>query len=106
MNTYPDEFDFDLIRTYGWYKAANRGNNLTGVSRDHIISVRYGFDNGISPEIISHPANCQLMQHGLNVSKSSGCGITLDELKVKIDAWDAKYGKFTPLPWKDAKTIQ
>src|ERR1044072_310991 len=28
LNDYPDEFDFSLIKRYGWYKAANRGNNL------------------------------------------------------------------------------
>lgn len=91
LNDYPDEFDFNLIETYGWYKAKNRGNNLTGVSRDHIVSVRYGFDNNIDPKIIAHPANCQLLQHGKNVSKGKSCNLTLQELLEKIEQWNLKY---------------
>ena len=90
---FPDEFDIGLVEQHGWYKAKNRGNNLTGVSRDHIVSVRYGFDNGISPELISHPANCQLLQHGMNVSKGKNCDLTIEELFVKISNWNDKYNK-------------
>lgn len=91
LKDYPDEFDFALIETHGWYKAKNRGNNLGGVSRDHIISVRYGFDNDIDPSIISHPANCQLLKHSDNVSKYIKNGLTLEELLDKIERWDEKY---------------
>jgi hypothetical protein len=89
---YPEEFDLSLIETYGWYKAANRGNNLNGVSRDHIVSVRYGFDNNIDPSIIAHPANCQLMPHSENVKKYTDCHITVEELLERIDRWNKKYG--------------
>ena len=41
LKDYPEEFDFSLVEQHGWYSAANRGNNLTGVSRDHMVSVRY-----------------------------------------------------------------
>jgi hypothetical protein len=88
---FPDEFDMSLVEQYGWYKAKNRGDNLTGISRDHIISVRYGFDNNIDPVTIAHPANCQLMQHGKNVSKGTRCDLTIEELFVKIRQWDYKY---------------
>ncbi len=88
---FPDEFDLTLVEQHGWYKATNRGNNLTGVSRDHIVSVRYGFDNRIAPSIIAHPANCQLLQHGTNVSKGKKCDLTIEELFVKISNWNAKY---------------
>lgn len=91
LNDYPDEFDFRLIEQFGWYKAKNRGNNLSGISRDHIISVRYGFDNKIDPKIISHPANCQLMQHGKNVSKGTKCNLTIEELFDRINIWNDKY---------------
>lgn len=56
---YEDEFDFSLIEKYGWYKATNNGNNLDGISRDHMYSIRDGFDNNIDPKLISHPANCK-----------------------------------------------
>ena len=91
LNDFPEEFDFSLIEKYGWYSAANRGNNLNGVSRDHMISIMYGFKNGIPAKIISHPANCTLMRHNDNVSKSTGCSITLEELKLRIEEWDKKY---------------
>jgi len=88
---YPGEFDFGLVEQYGWYAAKNRGNNLDGVSRDHIISVKYGFENNIDPSIISHPANCRLMVHNSNVSKGKKCGMTLEQLQEKIKWWNEKY---------------
>ena len=91
LNSYPDEFDFDMIRKYGWYKAKNRGNNLNGVSRDHIIPIMYGWKHKIPSDIISHPANCQLMRHNDNVSKGITPDITLEALQDKIENWNKKY---------------
>jgi len=91
LNDFPDEFDFALIEEHGWYSAKNHGNNLGGVSRDHIVSVRFGFDNAVSPEIISHPANCKLMVQSRNSSKHSGCDISLEELVVRIEEWNKSY---------------
>lgn len=88
---YPDEFDFSLVEKYGWYKAANRGNNLEGVSRDHMVSISYGFNNNIDPEIIRHPADCQLLMHNENVSKGKNSGIELEELLERIEKWNKKY---------------
>ncbi len=88
LKDFPNKFDFSLIEQFGWYKAKNRGDNLQGVSRDHMVSVRYGFENGIDPKIIAHPANCKLMRHGENSSKHSKCSITLEELKQRIVEWD------------------
>jgi hypothetical protein len=88
---YPEEFDLFLIEEYGWYKAKNRGDNLNGISRDHMISVRYGFDNNIPTEHISHPANCKLMQHSNNSSKNIKCSISYEELLEKIEKWNKKY---------------
>ena len=91
LDLYPDEFDFDLIKKYGWYKAKNRGNNPNGISRDHMYSIKDGFLNGVDPKIISHPANCQLIQQPLNAKKQSKSCITLDQLKERIRIWDEKY---------------
>jgi hypothetical protein len=91
LSDYPDEFDFTLIESYGWYKPKNRGNNLTGISRDHAVSVRYGFDNNLPAVHLSHPANCVLMQHGKNVSKGKNITISYEELLKRIDSWDRKY---------------
>lgn len=84
---YPEYFDLGLVEKYGWYKAANRGNNLTGVSRDHMYSISQGFINNVDPAIISHPANCQLMLQNDNSSKKTKCDITLDELIERITKW-------------------
>jgi endogenous inhibitor of DNA gyrase (YacG/DUF329 family) len=88
---YPDEFDLSLIDQFGWYSAANKGNNIYGVSRDHMISISYGFENRIPAEIISHPANCQLMRHNLNSKKNISCSITVEELEQRIKFWNEKY---------------
>lgn len=91
IKNYPDEFEFALIENHGWYKASNRGNNLTGISRDHMVSCRYGFENNIPFEHIRHPANCKLMVHIENISKYKRCSITYEELLKRIDEWDRKY---------------
>lgn len=91
LRDYPDEFDFSLIEKYGWYKAKNRGDNLTGVSRDHMFSVREGFDRNIDPKILCHPANCQLLPHSDNVTKHKTSSISLEDLVEKIEEWDKKY---------------
>jgi endogenous inhibitor of DNA gyrase (YacG/DUF329 family) len=89
---YPEEFDLDLVRERGFYKSTNAGDNPNGVDRDHMVSVAHGWRNDIDPEIISHPANCQLLPHLENVSKNDECAITLDELKKRIEEWERKYG--------------
>ena len=93
LNNYPTEFEFALVEQHGWYKPKNRGDNLYGVSRDHMVSVKYGFDNNIDSTVISHPANCRLMLQSENVSKNSKNHITYEELLVRIQEWDSKYNK-------------
>lgn len=91
LNNYPDEFNFDLVKKYGWYRATNHGGNGEGVSRDHMISIKWGWINHISPEIISHPANCQLLMHKDNKGKGISCSLTLEQLEEKILLWNKKY---------------
>lgn len=89
LNDYPDKFDFSIVEKYGWYKAPNRGNNPTGISRDHMISVDYGWKNKIPSKVIAHPANCQLLPHNENFDKREKCSITIEELYNRIENWDA-----------------
>lgn len=91
IKNYPTEFDFTLIEKHGWYKPKNHGDNLGGVSRDHIMSVKWGFENKIDSNYIRHPANCQLLIHNDNVSKGKKTSITLDILLERIRVWDSKY---------------
>ena len=90
---YPDKFDLKLLEKYGWYKTRRKDDpteNLNGISRDHMISIREGFKNNIPPEIINHPANCQLMRHIDNNRKNTESSISLSELKERIKNWDKK----------------
>lgn len=93
---YPEEFNISLIDLHGWYacpskKRNNQPKNVSGVSRDHTISVSYGFDHNIDPTIISHPANCRIMLHSANKAKHGKCDMSLDELLDKIKLWNIKY---------------
>lgn len=94
LNSYPEEFNFSLIKENGWYKASNHGNNLKGISRDHMFSVDEGYKNNVDPYLISHPANCKLMKHEDNFKKKTNCSITLKELKDRILYWNNKYGYY------------
>lgn len=93
---FPEEFDLSLIQKYGWYTCPRKNHknltkNINGISRDHLISISYGFANNIDSNIISHPANCTLMIHADNYSKGVKCSITLEELMHRIKIWDNKY---------------
>ena len=88
LSDYPGKFDFSLIEQHGWYKPTNRGNNLNGISRDHMYSVRDGFDSGIDAKLIAHPANCKLVPQRENSSKHKKSSISIEELKTRVENWD------------------
>ena len=85
---YPDYFNLQLIEEYGIYRAKNRGDNLEGIVRDHMLSVKEGFMNNIDPGILAHPANCALIQHRDNCSKNSKSSITIFELLDRIKEFE------------------
>jgi hypothetical protein len=87
LQDYPKKFDSNLIEQYGWYSPSNKGNNLNGVSKDHMFSVKTGFELGIDPNVIKHPANCKIMLHKENQSKRTKSSITLEELLERIKNW-------------------
>lgn len=88
INDFTNKFDVDLIKKFGKYSPSNKGNNLNGVSRDHMYSVKDGFVNNIDSTIIKHPANCKLLVHPENNKKKSQSSITLEELLNRIKMWD------------------
>lgn len=61
------------------------------MSRDHLYTVSDGFKNKVDPNIIKHPANCELILHTDNQKKNVKSKITLDELLKRIESWDKKY---------------
>ena len=94
ISQFPLWFDGSLIEQHGWYSTpgSRKGiKNLNGVSRDHMISINYGYINNIDPKLIGHPANCQLLQHSQNNKKKTDCSITLDELNQKIVEFEKLY---------------
>jgi len=91
LSDYESEFDFLLIKKYGWYSPSNIKNNLNGVSRDHMLSVKEGFELEIDPKLLAHPANCKLMRHKDNALKSKSSSITYEELLERIKYFNEKY---------------
>lgn len=91
LSDYKNEFNFGLIKKHGWYKAKNRGDNMGGVSRDHIFSVKEGFLIGLNPILLKHPANCNLMTHNDNSKKNTNSELTLKELIKKIEKFEKKH---------------
>jgi len=96
---FPDQFNVDLINIHGWfspngYGKRNKSPNLSGVSRDHLYTVADGFKNKIPPELLAHPANCEIKLHngpnGNNSKRKSS--ISLDELMDLIQKWNTKFG--------------
>ena len=75
-----------LLTNYGVFNAKY---NTTGCVRDHLLSRRYGFDNNVDPEIISHPANCEIVLHSENIRRANTNDnlITLEELLERIESW-------------------
>jgi hypothetical protein len=97
LSDYSNEFDFDLIKEHGWYSPTNKKNNLNGVSRDHLYSVKDGYLHKVDPNIIKHPANCRLMKHQENNVKNVYSIITLEELQIRISQWNNKYSFIAPM---------
>lgn len=73
-----------LLKELGMY---DRIKNPSGVVRDHIISVDFGFKNNIPPEIISHPANCRFITHLENAKKGKRSDLLLNDLINRIEKW-------------------
>ena len=55
------------------------------------FSVRDGFANSISPDIIKHPANCRLVRHRENQIKNFKSHISIKQLLEKITEFNHKY---------------
>jgi len=84
ITAYSDKFDLSLVKQFGWYSPSNKGNNLGGVVKDHLFTVRDGFKYGVSPEVMKHPANCRLIVQLDNQRKRDKSSISLNELYKRI----------------------
>lgn len=87
---HPELYDFDLISKYGWYQPNSaKKPNTKGVTWDHLYQIQEGFQNNISPEIISHPANAELVSFEENYQRRRRSMITLEQLYERIKLWDS-----------------
>lgn len=83
-----DLFDIKHIEVYNSFLK----NSSTGMVRDHIYSRLDGFRNSIFPEILRHPANCQLLTHSDNVKKRwLKNNITIEDLFLNIQKYDNEW---------------
>lgn len=77
-----------LVEEYGIF---NVKSNRTGCVRDHRYSRLDGHNNQIYPEILKHPANCEIMTHSKNSSKREKSSISIEELFKSIETYDGIY---------------
>lgn len=83
-------FDNPLVEGHaitGVIGVFNMKTNTKGAVRDHKFGRKNGFKLKVFPQLLRHPANCQIISHADNVSKAQrnkavtdDCIITLDEL--------------------------
>lgn len=83
---FPNIPGHELFKEHGIYHPIR---NPHGVDRDHMVSRHYGWVNNIDPAIIAHPANCALLLHSDNNSKSSACSISVDDLLIRIKDFES-----------------
>lgn len=57
---------------------------------DHKVSIKYGFENNISPEIIGHIENLEMIPWELNRSKDINNSISLTDLQEFIENYHRK----------------
>lgn len=63
-----------------------------GLVVDHIFSIAEGYKQGVSLNIICHPANMQTVSRRYNLLKGNRCDLTLKQLKAKIRQFNMVYG--------------
>lgn len=86
---YPELFDpatLEEISTVGWYAPSRTvDRNITGLVRDHRVSVAEAIRNNYDPYYITHPLNCEIMRQSSNSSKNSKSSVSYEDLKEAVD---------------------
>lgn len=90
VSDFPDLFDLTLIKNVGWYSPRRYENRnlISGLTRDHKVSISEAVENNYDPYYISHPCNCELMTQSNNSSKKTRSSMTYEELVVKVDSYN------------------
>ena len=89
--TNPELFDKQLLKEHGWYRASNhpKGYNPKGATWDHLFRIEDGYKLGIDPNIISHPANAQMISWEENFSRKKSA---YEELLIRINNYKENPG--------------
>lgn len=82
----PNIKGYERLCKYGWFTKSNTG----GMTMDHKLSIKYGYDNGIPANILAHPANCEFLSREENSSKNKRCSITYQSLLIEIENWNSQ----------------
>lgn len=93
FNLIDDSLQIKKLNEYGVF---NCRTNQKGVVRDHMYSRRSGYENGVFPEILRHPCNCQILTHSENIKKKKyqyidKNDLTLDELFNRIISYKKEW---------------
>ncbi len=75
---YPHLFNDNRIQEYGWYRRAWPYPNA--MVFDHLYRVSDGYKNNIPPNVLSHPANAELVTMAENRKRQAKSTITIKEL--------------------------
>ncbi len=80
----------ELLTEYGIF---NSCTNKTGVVRDHRYGRWVGFYNNVFPELLRHPANCEIMTRSDNCRKfhKGDQSLTLVELFILIENYSESW---------------
>lgn len=84
--TLPNIKGYSRLCKYGWFTK----NNTGGMTMDHRLSIKYGYDNNIPANILAHPANCEFLSREENSSKNKRCSVTYKSLLAEIEQWDSQ----------------
>ncbi len=92
---YPDLFDLSLIEKHGWFcqGGGKRNINSAGISRDHRVSVHDAIKNNYDHYYITHPINCELMLHHINMKKGRNSSLSYTELVKLVNNYDVIRGR-------------
>lgn len=94
-NSLQDEPEFkkytNEVMSLTYYSVKENGHKIKNIELrgedfhlDHKYSIREGFENNVSVEIISHWKNLEILSKFENISKHKKCSITLEQLLNEI----------------------
>ena len=87
---FPNIPGYELLKEYSFSRPQEKDPNYVYLHRDHMVSIKYGYENHIPSHHISHPANCAILLEKDNIIKGSNSSITYQDLLERINHWDSK----------------